>query len=117
MSKSKKAAPKQEKKVVAAAAEKETNSVSKSALIEAIAEKSGLTKAAAGKALEATLESISEALVAGKSITLIGFGTFGVKTRAARKGFNPLTKEPMDIAEARVASFKAGKKLKEAVDA
>ena len=91
--------------------------MNKSELIDAIAEKSGLTKADAGRALDATVASISEALAKGESVTLVGFGTFSVKDRAERQGFNPKTKEPLTIPATKVPVFKAGKSLKDAVEA
>lgn len=91
--------------------------MNKSELIDAIAEKSGLTKADAGRALDATVASISEALAKGESVTLVGFGTFSVKDRAERQGFNPKTKEPLTIPATKVPAFKAGKSLKDAVEA
>lgn len=90
--------------------------MNKSELIDAIVEKSGLNKADAAKALEAVTQTITETLVKGDSVTLIGFGTFSIKTRAERQGFNPQTKESLTIPAAKVASFKPGKALKEAVD-
>lgn len=91
--------------------------MNKSELIDAIAEKSGLTKVDAAKALDAVTSSITEALVKGDSVTLIGFGTFAIKERAERQGFNPKTKEPLTIAAAKLPSFKPGKAFKDAVDA
>ncbi len=91
--------------------------MNKSELIDAIAEKSGLTKADAGRALDATVASISDALAKGESVTLVGFGTFSVKDRAERQGFNPKTKEPLTIPATKVPAFKAGKSLKDAVEA
>lgn len=90
--------------------------MNKSELIDAIAEKSGLTKVDAAKALDAVTSSITEALVKGDSVTLIGFGTFAVKERAERQGFNPKTKEPLTIAAAKLPNFKPGKAFKDAVD-
>lgn len=91
--------------------------MNKSELIDAIAEKSGLTKADAGRALDATVASISDALAKGESVTLVGFGTFSVKDRAERQGFNPKTKEPLTIPATKVPAFKPGKSLKDAVEA
>ena len=88
----------------------------KAELIANIAEKSGMTKKDAEKALGTVLESIEEALVAGDKIQLVGFGTFEVKTRAARSGQNPRTGETIEIAEAKVPVFKAGKMLKDKVN-
>ncbi|MDA3903409.1 MAG: HU family DNA-binding protein [Desulfuromusa sp.] len=90
--------------------------MTKPELINAIANKAGLSKAAATKALAATLESISDALKAGEKVALIGFGTFSVAARAARIGKNPQTGEAIAIPASKAAKFKAGQKLKEAVN-
>ncbi len=90
--------------------------MSKTELIEFIASKAGLTKADASKALDATIEGITTGLKDQGKVALVGFGTFAVKTRAAREGINPLTKQPLSIPEKQVASFKAGSKLKEAIN-
>jgi DNA-binding protein HU-beta len=89
--------------------------VNKAQLIDAIAESSDLTKSMAGQALDAFIGSVTKALAAGDSVALVGFGTFSVKSRAARTGRNPKTGEPIQIAEAVIPSFKAGKLLKDAV--
>ncbi|NLZ87660.1 MAG: HU family DNA-binding protein [Gammaproteobacteria bacterium] len=89
--------------------------MNKSELIDAIAEKGGLSKADAGKALDATIAYVTEALKAGDTVTLVGFGTFGVKERAARTGRNPQTGATLEIKASKVPSFKAGKGLKDAV--
>ncbi|APX62664.1 MULTISPECIES: HU family DNA-binding protein [Acinetobacter] len=89
--------------------------MNKSELIDAIAEKGGLSKADAGKALDATIASVTEALKSGDTVTLVGFGTFGVKERAARTGRNPQTGATLEIKASKVPSFKAGKGLKDAV--
>ena len=89
--------------------------MNKSELIDAIAEKGGLSKADAGKALDATIASVTEALKSGDTVTLVGFGTFGVKERAARTGCNPQTGATLEIKASKVPSFKAGKGLKDAV--
>lgn len=89
--------------------------MNKSELIEAIAEKTELTKKDSEKALAAVLDTISATLKAGDKVALIGFGTFGVKERPARTGRNPQTGKQMKIAAARVPVFKAGKALKESV--
>ena len=81
--------------------------MNKSELINAIAEESGLTKADAGRALDATLSSISTALKGGGSISLIGFGTFSVKARSARTGRNPQTGAAIQIKASKIPSFKA----------
>ncbi len=90
--------------------------VNKSELIDAIAESADLPKAAAGRALDATLEAITGTLKGGDSVVLVGFGTFTVKDRAARTGRNPQTGAEIQIAAAKVPSFKAGKALKDAVN-
>ena len=85
-------------------------------LVEAIATKTGLTKKDAGAALEATLETIEEVLKKGDKLPLVGFGTFAVSKRAAREGRNPATGAKVKIAARKAVSFKAGSKLKEAVN-
>lgn len=89
--------------------------MTKAELISAVAEKSELTKKDSDKAVTAVIEAITEALVNGDKVSLVGFGTFEVKNRAARKGINPRTKEPMPIPASKLPAFKAGKALKEAV--
>ena len=73
------------------------------------------TKAEAGQALDAVLAAIKKSLKKGESVTLVGFGTFSVTKRAARKGRNPQTGEPIKIAAKKVPKFTAGKGLKDAV--
>ena len=90
--------------------------MSKTELVDFIADKAGLTKADATRALDATLEGITEGLKNEGKVALVGFGTFSAKERAAREGINPLTKEPLSIPAKTVASFKAGSKLKEAIN-
>ena len=90
--------------------------MSKTELVELIAEKAGLTKADAARALDATIAGITEGLKKDGKVALVGFGTFSAKTRAARDGINPLTKEPLHIDAKTVASFKAGSKLKDALN-
>jgi DNA-binding protein HU-beta len=90
--------------------------MNKSELIDAIAGKSGLTKADAGRALDGFIQSVEEALKNGDSVALVGFGTFEVKERAERKGRNPQTGEEITIKAAKIPSFKAGKSLKDAVN-
>ncbi len=84
-------------------------------LIAAVAEKAGLTKKDAEKAVAAVVGSIEAALVAGEKVQLIGFGTFEVRERAARMGRNPQTKEAIKIAASKQPVFKAGAALKNAV--
>lgn len=90
--------------------------MNKSQLIEAVAEKSGLTKADTEKAFKAFVETISSEMAKGEQITLIGFGTFLVRERKARTGRNPRTGETIQIAASKVPAFKAGKALKDAVN-
>ncbi|MCL6232576.1 MULTISPECIES: HU family DNA-binding protein [Acinetobacter] len=89
--------------------------MNKSELIDAIAENGGLSKADAGKALDATIAAVTNALKAGDTVTLVGFGTFSVKERAARTGRNPQTGATLEIKASKVPSFKAGKGLKDSV--
>lgn len=88
--------------------------MNKSQLIEKIAAGADISKAAAGKALEAFTASVESALKEGSDVALVGFGTFTVKERAARQGRNPQTGEAIQISAAKVPSFKAGKSLKDA---
>lgn len=90
--------------------------MNKSELIDAIAEKSQLSRANANAALDATLAAISEALKKGDTVTLVGFGTFEVRARAERDGRNPKTGETIKIAAAKNPAFKPGKALKDAVN-
>lgn len=85
--------------------------MNKSELTSKIAEGAGLTKTDAKKALDATIEAITEALRAGEKVALIGFGTFSVSERPERQGINPLTKESITIAAKKVAKFKPGSDL------
>ena len=89
--------------------------MNKSELIAKIAEKSELTKKDAEQALNAFVESVTEGLIAGEKVVLVGFGSFETKKRAARKGKNPQTGAKIKIAAATVPAFKAGKALKEKV--
>lgn len=90
--------------------------MNKSELIDAIAATADLPKAAAGRALDAMVEAVTDALKKGDQVVLVGFGTFSVKERAARTGRNPQTGAPIQIAAAKIPSFKAGKALKDAVN-
>ena len=90
--------------------------MNKTELIDKIAAGAGLSKADAKKALDATT-AIKEALVAGDKIQLVGFGTFSVNERPAREGINPATKAKIKIAAKKVAKFKAGAELADAVNA
>jgi DNA-binding protein HU-beta len=89
--------------------------MNKDSLIGAIAEKSGLTRKDSESALNAFIESVTDALASKEKVTLIGFGTFSVVTRAARTGRNPSTGQPMDIPEKDVPKFSPGTNLKEKV--
>ncbi len=88
--------------------------MNKSELIDAIAASADLSKASAGRALDAVVDAVTGALKSGDSVSLVGFGTFSVKDRAARSGRNPQTGATIQIAAAKVPSFKAGKALKDA---
>jgi DNA-binding protein HU-beta len=90
--------------------------VNKAELIEAVAASADLPKAAAGRAIDAMVESVTNALKEGDQVVLVGFGTFSVKERAARTGRNPQTGEPIQIKAATIPGFKAGKALKDAVN-
>lgn len=89
--------------------------MNKTELIAAVAEKADLSKKAAEAAITAAVEAITGALIEGEKVQLVGFGSFEVKTRAARVGRNPKTGEEIPISEARLPVFKAGKALKDAV--
>ncbi|XKM13632.1 HU family DNA-binding protein [Orbaceae bacterium ac157xtp] len=89
--------------------------MNKTELVDAIASKANITKAAAKTALEATLEAISESMKKGDSVQLVGFGTFKVNSRKARTGRNPKTGAEIKIAATKVPAFVAGKGLKDAV--
>ncbi|MDR9468533.1 HU family DNA-binding protein [Marinospirillum sp.] len=90
--------------------------MNKSELIDAIATNADLPKAAAGRALDAMLDAVTSTMQKGESVSLVGFGTFAVKERAARTGRNPQTGAEIQIAAAKVPSFKPGKGLKDAVN-
>ncbi len=90
--------------------------MNKTELIDAVAEGADISKAAATRAVDTMLDSISKSLANGDQVTLVGFGTFSVKDRAARTGRNPRTGEPINIPAAKVPGFKAGKALKDAVN-
>lgn len=85
-------------------------------LVEAVAEAAGLTKTDATKAIDATFAAITEALVKGDKVPLVGFGTFDVSKRAAREGRNPRTGEKVTIAARNAVTFKPGTALKDAVN-
>lgn len=89
--------------------------MNKNELIDAISKNAKLSKKQANAALDATLETISDAMRRGQRVALIGFGTFGAVVRKARKGINPKTRQVIKIASKRVPKFKAGKRLSKLV--
>ena len=89
--------------------------MNKAELVAAVAEKTALSKKDSEKVVNAAFEAITEALVAGEKVQLVGFGSFETKERSARVGRNPRTKEEIEIPASRVPAFKAGKALKDAV--
>ena len=90
--------------------------MNKTELIDKIAAGAGISKADSKKALDATVNALKEALIAGDKIQLVGFGTFSVNERPAREGINPATKEKIQIAAKKVAKFKAGTELADALN-
>ena len=90
--------------------------MNKSELVAKIAEGADITKAAAGRALDSLIESVTTELASGGYVALVGFGTYKVNDRAARTGRNPQTGAEIQISAAKVPAFKAGKALKEAVN-
>ena len=90
--------------------------MNKTELIEQIAMKAGLTKVDAKKALDAAIDAVKNALVDGDKVQLVGFGTFAVAEKPAREGINPATKQKIKIAAKKVAKFKAGAELADAVN-
>jgi DNA-binding protein HU-beta len=90
--------------------------LNKSELIDQIAEAADISKASAGRALDAALDGIAAALKAGEPVALVGFGTFTVRERAARSGRNPQTGATINIEAAKVPAFKPGKGLKDALN-
>ena len=90
--------------------------MNKGDLIDSVASAANMSKADAGRAIDAVLGSVSSTLASGGSVSLVGFGTFSVSARAARQGRNPQTGAPIQIAACNVAKFKAGKGLKDAVN-
>lgn len=88
----------------------------KQELVEFVATKAGLTKTDAAKAVDAVMEGVTAGLKKEKKVALVGFGTWTSKKRPAREGINPLTKAPLKIPAKNVVSFKAGSKLKAAVN-
>lgn len=89
--------------------------MNKTELASAVEAKTSLNKKQSEEAVSAVLASITDALAEGEKVALVGFGTFDVKTRAARTGLNPRTKTPVQIAATKIPAFKAGKALKDAV--
>lgn len=89
--------------------------MNKAELIGSVAEKAGMSKKDAEKAVNAVFASVSDALAKGEKVQLVGFGTFEVRERAARTGRNPQTGEEIQIAASRVPAFRAGKVLKDSV--
>jgi len=90
--------------------------VNKSELIDAVADSADISKAEAGRVIDALIDTITGSLKKDDPVVLVGFGTFATKNRAARTGRNPQTGAPIQISAARVPSFKAGKALKDAVN-
>ena len=90
--------------------------MNKSDLIEAMSVNAGISKAAAGKALDAMMKSITGELLTGGRVSLVGFGSFSVSARAARDGRNPQTGATIKIPARKVVKFKAGSELKESVN-
>jgi DNA-binding protein HU-beta len=90
--------------------------MNKAEFVGAVADAAELTKADAGRAVDAVIEVIKKALKKGDDVTLVGFGTFSVRKRAARAGRNPLTGAAIKIKASKNAAFKAGKALKDAVN-
>ena len=90
--------------------------MNKSDLVDAIADSAGLSKADAGRALGALVKTVTKTLKKGDTVSLVGFGTFSVRSRAARTGRNPRTGETIKIKASKNPAFKAGKALKDAVN-
>ena len=90
--------------------------MNKAELIDAVASSADLSKASATEAVDAVVDTITESLSNGDSVTLVGFGTFEVRARAARMGRNPQTGEELQIKASKAPAFKAGKALKDAVN-
>ncbi len=90
--------------------------MNKSELVNAVADKAGITKADAKKAIDAAIEAVAETLKAGDKLALVGFGTFAVSERAEHTGINPRTKESITIPAKKVVKFKAGADLESAIN-
>ena len=89
--------------------------MNKTEFINAVAEKSGLSKVDAKKAVEAFVETVSSELKEGRKVALLGFGSFSVAEKSARKGVNPKTKQPIEIPARKSVKFKAGAELTEII--
>ena len=89
--------------------------MNKSELVNSVAEGADISKAAAARAVDAMAGAVSGSLGKGEQVTIIGFGTFSIRERAARQGRNPQTGKPMQISASKSVGFKAGKQLKDAV--
>ena len=90
--------------------------MNKTELINVVKEKTGLSKKDAEQAVNAVLDTVTEELVKGEKVQIVGFGTFEVRIRSARQGRDPRTNQPITIAASKSPAFKAGKAFKEAVD-
>ncbi|CAI8161443.1 nucleoid-associated protein HU-beta [Pseudidiomarina mangrovi] len=90
--------------------------MNKSQLVDKIADGAEISKAAAARALDSFISAVTDALKSGEQVALVGFGTFSVRERSARTGRNPQTGKTIQIAAAKVPSFKAGKALKDSVN-
>lgn len=90
--------------------------MTKNDFVSSVAEKTGLSKADAKKAIDAFCETVSDVLKAGDKLSLVGFGTFSVAERGERQGINPLTKQPITIAAKKSVKFKGGKELTDALN-
>ncbi len=90
--------------------------MNKTEIIEAMADAADISKAAAGRALDGMVEAIVTSMKQGEQVSLVGFGTFSVRERAAREGRNPQTGETIQIKASKIPSFKAGKGLKDALN-
>jgi DNA-binding protein HU-beta len=90
--------------------------MNKAELIDSVADAASLSKADAGRAVDAVVDAITSALKTGQQVSVVGFGTFSVKHRAARSGRNPRTGETIQIDASNVPGFKAGKALRDAVN-
>ncbi|HLM54374.1 MAG TPA: HU family DNA-binding protein [Pseudoxanthomonas sp.] len=90
--------------------------MNKTDLVDKVAETADLSKAEATRAVDAVISSVTKALKEGDNVTVVGFGTFQVRERAARSGRNPKTRETIQISASKNPTFKAGKALKDAVN-